>query len=256
MKPGLSRTWVPLLLLLLGCAGTVPRPSARLSFPDLAHWLEAYQANQRRLHSLRAKARLSVESMQQSGNLTVKVLWLEPEKAYLEATGPLGLDLGKVFVGAHRFIVYNQYENHFVAGNLSDRFLNRLFETDFTFSQLKRAVVGLPLIESSRLVLVDSKHGIFLAREGERKLRYQVNPATGLLEKWELIGPEGTIVRQEFKRYRQENGIVFPALVQLTHLQRRERISLFYQKIELNVPIDEQEMRIEVPPKVKQLNLE
>lgn len=256
MKPVLPRRWVLLVALLLGCAGTLPTRSARLPVPDLEHWPQVYQANQQQIHTLRAKARITVESMQQSGNLTVTVLWQEPDRAYLEAGGPLGLDLGKVFVGPHRFIVYNQYENHFLSGSLSDRFLSRLFDTDFTFSELKRVVVGLPLMESDRLLLADAEHGIFLARQGPQKFRYQVNVTTGLLEKWELVGPEGTVVRQEFKRYRTVKGIVFPALIQLTNLKRRERISLFYQKIELNVPIDEQEMRIEVPPTVKQLNLE
>jgi hypothetical protein len=51
------------------------------------------------------------------------------------------------------------------------------------------------------------------------------------------------------------NGFYVPQLIQITLPEQKERISVFYNDMEINKPIDPSKLVIEISPKVEQLNL-
>jgi hypothetical protein len=94
-----------------------------------------------------------------------------------------------------------------------------------------------------------------LSREGDIQHRFVVNPESGLLERCESIRDTKVFMQQEFKNYKIVNGFYIPQLIQITLLEQKERISVFYNDMEINKPIDPSKLVIQISPKVEQLNL-
>jgi outer membrane lipoprotein-sorting protein len=255
MKYRVFVSGVLLLLLLSGCSGGLRTSISKPFLTDLQYWPQEYQRNRKLIHSFSGNARFTIESLQYSGHVSVKTYFVKPDTLFLQAEGPLGVDVGKIFIGKSRFIFYNQFENSFVSANLDNPFLGRFFQTNIPLKDLKRAIIGEPPTPVNSLKLADSNRGIFTYMIGQEEYRYIVNPQNGLLEAWEQSSGGQIEVRQEFLNYRQINDIYIPAQIKITLPQKKERITVFYKDIKLNKPVDPDVYTISINPKVKQLNL-
>ncbi len=241
--------------LIAGCGAGYLAMQVKPFTLDLATWPTRYQQNFDKLETFTGEARLTVESVDFSGHVTVKTYWKQPDNLYIQAEGPFGLDIGKVFVGSSRFIVYNQYDNHFLSGSVEDPYLNRFPQTNFTFKQLKNAILGYAFQTDEPITLSDELHGIFTTQSDGIEYRYIVNPESGLLETCQLSRNDNVFLRQEFKKYRLVDGIYMPGIITLTMPEQKERISVLYKNMQANVTVDFQKYLIEVGTKTRQLNL-
>ncbi len=254
-----------IFLLIASCAGGFKSSGVGTAVTNVApfttsldEWPAKYRRNFRNILTFQGNARLTLESPHGGGNVSTKTVWGSPDKLFMKAEGPLGLDVGKIFIGEKRFVWYNQYENHFTAGSLDDPYLNRFLQTNITFSDLKYTVLGYAGQAEDSLVLIDRTNGVFTTvHDNEDAIHYRfiVNPESGLLEAVEALRQSRVFMRQDFKNYRVINNIYLPTLVRITMLDQRERVSIFYKNIALNQPLDPGEYAIEISSKVEQLNL-
>ncbi len=77
--------------LLMACAGGGVRNLRVKPFLEtLDSWPEEYRSNFQQIRSFSGKARLSIESEQFNGNVSLKTNWVQPDKLYLQAEGPQG----------------------------------------------------------------------------------------------------------------------------------------------------------------------
>lgn len=240
---------------LVSCTGGTKARIAQPRVTDIANWPQQFEANFSKINTFEGSARLTIESPQFSGHISIKTYWISPDIFFIKAEGPLGLDIGKMYIGESRFIIYNQFENRFLSGSIDDEFLGKFLQTDIYLKDLRQAILGRPVIFSTSLTLTDRTHGIFRTRIGAADYRYVVNPVTGLLDRWEKLRNDQIQILEEFKNYRQIDGVFFPFLIQITLPAEQQRISIFYQDVVLNNPIDSKIYTIEIGPKVKQLNL-
>lgn len=251
-----SLIFISAMVLLSACSGGIKQQTMVKPFlTGLETWPEVYRQNFQAMNSFSGKARVTIESPQFSGNVSVETYWTRPDRLYIQAEGPLGIDVGKIYVGSSRFIIYNQHENHFTSGSVDDPYLNRIWLTNFTLKELKFAALGYAVQAEEPLQLTDEFHGVFLSREDDIQHRFVVNPESGLLERCESIRDTKVFMQQEFKNYKIVNGFYIPQLIQITLLEQKERISVFYNDMEINKPIDPAKLVIEISPKVEQLNL-
>ncbi len=241
------------LLFAMNCAPRLNRAPAPPA--ELAAWPAFAASNANRIHTLRGNARLTVESPQMNGSMSITVIWVRPDTLYLAAEGPLGINLGKVFVGRHRFIIYNEYQNQFISGNLDNPYLTRFLQTSFSLTELKSILLGIPPSGWDNLQPVSGQKGLFIKFSDGVKYRYHVNLRSGLLEKWEMVTTQGTEMVMSLERYRSINGVWFPRLIRLTRPGHMERISVFYQSVTLNKPIPASAYTITIKPGVQQLNV-
>ncbi|RMF54916.1 MAG: DUF4292 domain-containing protein [Calditrichaeota bacterium] len=244
-----------LLILFSGCGGGMRMMRVKSFVTKLHLWPEIYQQNFQRMDSFHGKAKLTVESQDFSGNVSVETYWVNPEHLYIKAEGPLGMDVGKMFIGKKRFIVYNQYNNFFTSGSIDDPYLNRFWQTNVSLKELKYAALGFPIHWDPAVTLVDTVNGIFITREDEIEYQYLVNPENGLLESLEVSRNNRVFLQQDFKNYRVVGGVYFPSIIQITLVDQKERVSIFYEEMEVNIPIDPEIYTIDVSSKVKQLNV-
>lgn len=252
-------------LFMAGCAGGIKSSGVGIAVENVApfvtnldEWPAKYRQNFQNILTFQGKARLTLESPHGGGNVSTKTVWGRPDKLFMQAEGPLGLDVGKIFVGEKRFIWYNQYENHFTAGSLDDPYLNRFLQTNITFSELRYTLLGYAGQAEDSLVLIDRTNGVFATTHGnddDIHYRFIVNPELGLLEAVEALRQSRVFMRQDFKNYRVIDNIYLPTLIRITMLDQRERVSIFYKNIALNKPLDPGEFAIKISSKVEQLNL-
>ena len=245
-----------LALLISACSGGMSQRNVQPFTSDLELWPDLYRQNFAKFSTFIGKAELSIESPQLSGNVSLTTHWVNPDKLFLKAEGPLGVDVGKIFLGPNRFVWYNQYENHFTSGSVNDPYLNRFLQTTFTFQDLRSAMLGRAPEIYETLFLTDRTHGIFTARVDDIEYRYLVNPATGLLESCEMVRDGRVFLKQKFQRYQTIDGVYLPGIITITLIDQQERISIFYKDIKLNKPVNAEAYVIEIGPKVEQLNLE
>lgn len=243
------------LIFFLSCAGGRKTNLTKPVLTDISNWPLQFEKNYNKINSLEGSARLTIESQEFSGHISLKTYWVKPDTFFIQAEGPLGLDIGKMFIGESRFIIYNQFENQFITGSVSDPYLGKFLQTDIYLRDLKQAILGRPLSFSPSLTLTDRDHGIFRQRIGDKNYRYIVNPATGLLERLEILEDNKVQIMEEFKNYQLINDIYIPFLIQITLPAEQQRISIFYKEIIFNKPIDSKIYTIDISPKVKQLNL-
>lgn len=245
-----------ILLLAAGCAGTQKKYDiVKPMSAGLDTWPEVYRQNFQAMNSFHGNARVTIESQQFSGNVSMEVSWIRPDKLYIQAEGPLGIDVGKIYVGASRFIIYNQYNNHFTSGSVDDPYLNRLWLTNFSLQELKYAVLGYAAQAERPLRLSDEFHGVFTAQDEEIEYRFIVNPERGLLERCEILRDGRVFMQQDFKKYKSVNGFYVPQIIQITMLEQKERLSIFYEDMQINKQLDARAFVIDVNSKVQQLNL-
>ena len=242
-------------LYLLGCTGGTRTRISQPVVKDISNWPQQFEANFLKISTLEGNGRLSIETPQFSGHISLKAYWISPDTFFIQAEGPLGLDIGKMFIGESRFILYNQFENQYLSGSVNDEFLGKFLQTDIYLKDLRQATLGRPLSYLTSLTLTDPNHGIFRKRIGSVDYRYVVNPATGLLERWEKLQNDRIQILEEFKNYRQIDDVYLPYLIRVTLPLEQQQISIFYKEIVLNNPIDSKIYTIEIGPKVKQLNL-
>lgn len=255
MKFRVAALIVLLTALSLGCGGGLKSRVSQPFLTDLQEWPLQFRMNRERIRTLSGKARLTIESAQYSGHVSVKTYYVAPDTVFLQAEGPLGIDVGKIFIGKNRFIFYNQYENSFLSADLDDPFLGRFLQTNVQLKDLKRAIAGDTPVLPSALRLIDNRRGVFVYTDGINKFRYIVNPATGLLEAWESVSDGKVEIREEFKNYREIDGVYVASFIKITLPQQMERISIFYKEMKVNKPVDPHIYTIEINPNVKQLNI-
>ncbi len=239
------------ILLLTSCSSSL-RNRAVIHFQSLSEWPVLYEKNFNNIKNLQSNTRLTIESPELSTSFNAKLIYSAPDTFFLEAGGPLGIDIGKIFVGKNRFIIYNQYNNQFLTGSLDDNYYNTFLQTSLTFKQIKNALIGyVPLPDN--IQLVDERHGVFLALNDGKKWRFVVNTKSGLLELLEIYEENRLILKQEFKRYQFLAGIAFPTLIRVVLPQRTEMVSILHKDIVINGSLDTRAYKIEISPKVDQI---
>jgi hypothetical protein len=240
------------LLFSWRCAShSIPR-TAPLKFNSLSQWPLFYRENHNRLKSLKSEARISLESPTMASSVTVALIFTTPDTLFLQAEGFLGIDLGKIFIGKNRFIIFNQFNNQFIAGALDDPHYNIFLESNITLQQLKNAFIGFVPLPAD-LTLLDEKAGLFISHMDQQELRYRVNRQNGNLEQMEIYQDGEIILKQEFKNYFSAKGLFFPRITRIILPQRKEMVAIFHKNIKINEAIDKNSYFIEIGPKTKQL---
>lgn len=252
MKKLVSGTSCLLVVFYLSCTPPTLVKPARLEYTNLSDWPSAYRHNFENLTTLQGQARISVESPDGAMNFDINVIYVAPDTLFMSAEGPFGIDLGKIFMGKNRFIIFNQFNNQFFSGDLDEDYYNTFLQTDLSLRQIKYAFLGyVPLPPNFQLV--DEQHGIFAALVDGKKWRVAVDLPSGALQNLKISENNQIILNEELQDYRTFNGIVFPKIIRLTVPDKKEMVAIFYKNFKINEKVNKDSYHIEIGPKTKQL---
>jgi hypothetical protein len=241
-----------ILLTILNCTPVTSKKTPQFKLDSLQNWPLLYHENFGNLRTLQSKARISLESAQFATNFNISLIYTAPDTLFVQAEGPFGLDIGKIFIGRERFILYNQFNNQFISGSLDDEYYNTFLETELTFREIRNGFIGYTQLPDN-IFLAEEKKGIFLAAVDGKKWRFTVNIGTGTLKTFEIIENNQVVFKQELLSYTESEGVIFPRFIRMILPQKKEMVAIYHKNIKINHPVDKNSYSIEVGPKTRQL---
>jgi len=266
-------------LCLMGCAGRAPQLERDWQAQELyGRVLENYG----RWQNFRGQGNLTVESPQARLSASAQVLTMKPDSIFIKVEASFGIDAGFFFANRQRFETYSPLENIYYFGETENVRDLTLFQMDLTFDEMISGLVGtaLPPFDSSFTVTREDELYRFEGKRQQRvsaeaftngltqyaaaaidsaaiwRVTYWVDAKRGVVTKAEEYDASGELyARQEFKRFRQKRGVWLPQLIQMQRPTEHERLTVFYNNVEVNAKINATEFVIRVPKTARQINL-
>lgn len=242
--------------LLVGCAAIKPtaKPNFDLSYRDL---LERNVQWQKSINSLSGNTRITLDTPQYSGNFSAEVSLSGQDSLMITVNGPLGIDVGKVFIAENRFIFYNQVMNQFYTGMRED-FANRNFlQFPLKISQLREVFVAQDKFDILKRDLFEIRDDQYYIEATNAHYSYKIwfDPVYFLIKRIEYLFDGQVEYYKEYDQFREINGTVFPMAINFVRPGEKQGVYLYFSDLELNVPIDEQDFQIKVSDSARQIDL-
>jgi hypothetical protein len=265
-------------LVFAGCAGRAPELNRDWQPEEL---YQRVVENYRRLQTLRGEGPLTIESPQARLSAPAKILVLKPDSIFIKVEAALGIDAGFFFADRRQFATFSPLENLYFFGETEKVRELTLFQMDLTYDEMMSGMVGaaMPHFDSTFTII---REGDEYRCEGKRRQRlaetmpvngmtqyaaaaidsaawrvtYWINPVRGVVVKAEERDENGALyARQDFKRFRQVRGVWLPQLIQMQRPALKERLTIFYNHLEVNDKIAAGEFVIRVPPNARRVDL-
>lgn len=238
------------LLLLPGCALFHGDSASDLSSLTPESVLRRIEANNQRISTLTGRGRLIIEIPDTpfSGEVIIRVI--RPDSLYIATEAAFGVDVGFLFADGKSFHSYSPIDNLYLIGPVNRLGSLVLFNLEIAYTDLLNSVMGaasFPLQPDTKMVLRDDRFYFSQPFQGQ-KLLYEVDAGRFVITKIQLFDAAGReTFRQEFRRFRKIKGIWVPRHIQLTRPPTRERLTVWYSRVDLNRPLAPQLFTYKVP---------
>lgn len=219
----------------------------------------AIEQNNDELISLSGRAQVVVESPHQSFSGEAVVKMLKPDSLYVRIEALLGMDVGVLAADRRRFVIFAPTEKTAYFGGSTDTLrLAALLGFDMAFDQLMRVVSGTASIERlhQAAVRTDDDNLMVTGRARQMHYEYTVNSQFGAVTRLVLRDPNGAIVRvEEYKQFMRRGNVRLPRYIRLMRPAQKESLTLYYQQIAVNVPLQPSDFSVKLPTDVIKVRL-
>lgn len=228
-------------LILGGCASPAHITRPTTTYETIA---ETLLQRTEAISELYAEGKITVEtpSFAQTGSF---VLFLQkPDSLYLTLQGPFGLKVGSVLLTRKEFFFYNSIENKLITGETTEENLAHLFRLPLTFDDVVGMITGGTLLAEDRHfpdeLLTENEATVFVYNTEDGKRKYWIDPETTSLLRMQILDTDGNIlIEQRFNNFRTVGTKRLPFVVQISQLQREQRLVLSYSTIKFQRPTDQ-----------------
>jgi outer membrane lipoprotein-sorting protein len=247
--------------LLSGCASLWPRrvPREILASADL---LQRVQARNRRIHSIRAQAKVTVNLGKNRFTLEELIIVKKPASLRVEAFSPIGQPLLYLTTDGEFLEALVPAENRLYRGGASAKNLSPFFSFPAEAGKLIPLIVGeVDWSDDERLAThYSQKDKAYIVKEdtpeGSRRI-FWIDPfhfaplrATELDKlrnpRWEVL----------FANFRKRNGIHFPMDIEFRIPPSQRRIRMHLLEWEINPSLGEGTFRLDVPKGVEIIDMD
>ncbi len=247
-------------MVLASCAVLKPPPRVDLVKYDYKFLLENHSRWQQSIKTLKADARITLDSPLYSGNFNAEVLRQGADSLLVTVRGPFGMNMGKVFVNKKRFVFYNQVMNQFLMGEREDFRSRRFLQFPVSVDQLMQILS----VQDRFMVLkkreFEQRDGQYYleAENGHYRYRIWFDPANLLISRVEYFDLESDRLSyyKTYENYTLIDGIYFPQLVNFVRPEEKEGLSLIFTNVEINRPVSPRAFLIEIDEAATQLDLD
>jgi hypothetical protein len=232
-----------LLFLAAACAATpeapeLPAPSVR---PE--DFLERLEAGETAVTTLRALATVRYEGPTGSGSASQAIVVALPDRARLEVLSPVGTAVLLLAIRGDGLTLHAPARHEYGVGRATPDTLGRLIRMPVPPGPLLRLLAGLPplpvrpgdprvqVVRDERVVRVESVDGPFWQR-------LWTDPEGAWLASGELGEAGSLLLRFQFGERRPLDGTPFPFLVAVEGVGARMRLTIRYETVRLNGPVE------------------
>ena len=242
----------------VGCSSA---PAVNNSFgtvtPTLIH--ERVRANIEYIRTLRGSGSLSMESPEIAGSGSFELRLRKPDSLMIRIEGPFGIEVGSALVTRRNFTFYNSLRNEVVTGATNSANLARTLRMSVDFNDLMNLFTGASfLAEDTEAVddfRVEDQQYVLTYRKLNATRIYWIDPSTLFILRIQHLDATGKLVaEQRYNKYLTLTEGSFPSSVRYTMNSQRRVLSVFFDTIELNVPVDS--FALDVPSDARRLRIE
>jgi hypothetical protein len=240
-----------LILLLASCVKRIDF-GPRGEIEDARTLLKLTDQEERRVLSLQGDAKLTVNSPQGSGTLSLYVAVQRPSSLHLETLDFFGKPLAVLVSDGVHFGLYQAQENRYYEGPASPENVSRFLPVVIPPNELARLLLGgVPQVEDPKPALtLDRGEGVYRVRleQGPTVQTLAVDPTTLRVEKSEVRGTQGyDVTLEDFGDY---GAVHFPRKLDLDAPSAKADLVLRYTQVSLNAPVDPVLFTASPPPGV------
>jgi hypothetical protein len=236
------------MIIISGCASTkeAHRHPADLSPRQV---IEAVNSHTRAITTFQAKGSISVESpsLISSGSFD---LWLKkPDSVRVDIKGPFGIRIASALFAQDHYIFYNSFKNEAIEGDINEGDMPSFMNIQINPKDIVDTFCGArgffrEEVSPDSFSLGDGSF-ILQFRHGEGTTRYTIDDITLYITAIEHIDSAGTVWSEErFDFERRNDGTVIPQSIHLVHDSLESSVSLIYETVQVNLPINGMGLRI------------
>ncbi len=228
-----------LVPLALGCPRRVSlSPTGEV--PDARRLLELSSAASSRVASVKGEGKLSVDSPQIKGQVTLFVAAARPARVHLESLDFFGRPQAVLSSDGEQFGLYQAQEGRYYRGPPSPQNLARFLPVVIPPADLVALLLGdAPRVgEEAIRVEEDLKAGAYVLTltRGETTQRLWLDPRSHRPVRTEVRGPQAYDL--SFEDFQEAGAVSFPRRVVLTAPATKTKLELRYTDVTLNEPPD------------------
>ncbi len=229
------------LLLLSSCS---PRPAEILLDTraiDADQLIALAREHQNRLQSVVGRGTVTFESPEIAGSAAFELALKRPDSLLVTFEGPFGIDLGTLFIGRGKYLLYNSMENRVITGAATTSALRSFIPFDMTVDQVIGAFSGsFPFPADSQSLLsysVQDEMFLLAFRCGTNTCRYWVDNHDVLVKRYEIRNDrDETVLEATASSFAGDDTASAPKRIRIKFPTQERQLSVSYSSMTVNDP--------------------
>ncbi len=194
------------------------------------------------LKTLKGEGTITVESLEGSNSGSFNVWLKKPDSLRAEFSGPFGIHVGTLGLTKERFLFYNWMENDLISGTPDGKTLQSVFRLTMKFEEVLNAFAGeFPFgTETDTLTKFYVDDGLYVVvyRNADITKEYRIDGNEFIITSYRVLDAEGRSILNAFSSDIEESGSMsMPRLVRIIFPKDRRSVTISYDDVELNVPV-------------------
>lgn len=249
MKPIAITVFGLLLLVSAGCSSLLTARKPLDPDADPADVIRSVEHNLRRAKTFSGRGLLTLSSAEGSQRATLSVQLKRPDSLHFKIEGPLGLDLMAGSIGGDSLLVLSSRDNILYRGRpeqLSDIIV---LPGNPALSDLISLFMGLqaPNDDPEAIGSFEVEGDAFRVEYLSGEIVY-IEPAVRAVTLREIPDRLGQpLVKMELRQFRKRKGVFMPHLIRLTGFQPLQRLTVYYERMRPNLPLDRDWFDLPIP---------
>lgn len=203
------------------------------------------------------EGRISVETpdIAQSGSFVLTLQ--KPDSVLIRLQGPFGINVGSALITRTGFFFYNSLENKLITGVSSVENLNRILHVQINFDDLLNLFAGGTFLENDfhapDETYVEDDQFVFVFTSSQTRRKYWIEPVTMHIQKVQFLDERGKLaLEQTFDNFEDVNGFAMPYSIRVTQPKARQRLSVHYSEILVNM--ENVHFTFTIPPNAERIH--
>lgn len=245
------------IILVFAFSCSAPRYELDIKQTRASDILHHISSEQQKFKSFSGEGRITVESEEFSGNFFASILYNEHDSLLIKIVGPLGINLGNLFIGKSRFVMYSQMSNQFYSGNIEDFANQNFLQFPLKISELKEFVIGNEPINNMKIEQFSVQDDMFYLNSFDGSLTYDIwiDNKIGKIRKINYQSGSEQLLQKQYDDFERVNDLFFPRQIRLLRPTRNQAVSIYYNSFVLNKKIEPDKFTINIPETAKQIDL-
>lgn len=212
---------------------------------------------QNTIQTLDGYARITLDTPQYSGNFSADVLLSGSDSLLISVAGPLGINVGKVFVAQKRFVFYNQVMNQFYTGSKKDFEGRNFLQFPLEISQLRDVFIAQDKFNILKKERFEVRDNMYYLEAANGKFLYHIwfDPVYLLIKRIEYFDQDNLLFFKEYDNFKKINDVYFPMSVSFVRPAEKQGLAIFFTKLEINNPVKKGKFNIKVSDSAEQIDL-